>query len=49
MLIVYRWQSSEWVVGVECQLSKFSAISWREQINFQWDEDEVGFVLYQHT
>ena len=23
----------------------FSAISWREQVNFQWDDDEVRFVL----
>jgi hypothetical protein len=22
-----------------------SAISWREQVNFQWDDDEVRFVL----
>jgi hypothetical protein len=27
----------------------FSAISWREQVNFQWDDDEVHFVLNQHT
>ena len=26
-----------------------SAISWREQVNFQWDDDEVLFVLDQHT
>jgi hypothetical protein len=33
-----------------CQLSKFSAISyaWCEQNNFQWDDDEVHFVLDQH-
>jgi hypothetical protein len=24
-----------------------SAISWREQVNFQWDDDEVRFVLDQ--
>ena len=29
------------------QLSNFSAISWREQVNFQWDDDEVRFVLDQ--
>ena len=23
-------------------------ISWREQVNFQWDDDEVRFVLDQH-
>jgi hypothetical protein len=29
--------------------SNFSAISWREQINFQWDDDEVRFVLDKHV
>jgi hypothetical protein len=24
-------------------------ISWREQINFQWNDDEVRFVLDQHA
>ena len=39
----------DWVSDY-CQLSKFSAISyaWCEQDNFQWDEDEVQFVLDQH-
>jgi hypothetical protein len=35
----------------ECCLTpiqQFSAISWREQVNFQWDYDEVRFVLDQH-
>jgi hypothetical protein len=27
----------------------FLAISWREQVNFQWDDDEVRFVLDQHA
>ena len=31
---------------VQRQFSNFSAISWREQVNFQWD-DEVRFVLDQ--
>ena len=26
-------------------LEYFSAISWREQINLHWDDDEVRFVL----
>ena len=26
----------------------FSAISWREQVNFQLDDDEIRFVLDQH-
>ena len=31
------------------QLIKFSAISWREQNTFQWDDDEIRFVLAQHA
>ena len=27
----------------------FSYISWREQVNFQSDDDEVRFVLDQHA
>ena len=26
-----------------------SAISWREQVNFQWDDEKVLFVLEQHA
>jgi hypothetical protein len=40
---------SEWVIGVECQHSNFSAISWQEQVNFQWDDDKVLFVLDQNA
>ena len=40
---------SEWVIVVQRQLSNFTAISWREQVNFQWDDDEVRFVLDQHA
>jgi hypothetical protein len=29
--------------------SNFSTISWREKVNFQWDDDEVRFVLDQHA
>jgi hypothetical protein len=29
--------------------SNFSAISCREQVNIQWDDDEIRFVLDQHT
>jgi len=43
----------EWVIVVLRQLSNFSVISWREQVNFQWDDDdddyEVRFVLDQHA
>jgi hypothetical protein len=27
------------------ELNNCSAISWREQVNFQWDDDEVRFVF----
>ena len=29
--------------------TNFSAISWREQVNYQLDDDEVRFVLDQHA
>jgi hypothetical protein len=35
---------SEWVS--DCC---FSAISWRAQVNFEWDDSEVRFVLDQHA
>ena len=28
-------------------MNNFSAISWREQVTFQWDDDHVCFVLDQ--
>ena len=31
------------------QFSNFSAISWREQVNFQCDVDEICFVLEKHA
>ena len=31
------------------QFSYFSAISWWEQVNFQWDDDEFCIVLDQHA
>ena len=39
------------MIVVECQFqfSNFSAISQREQVNYQWDDDEVRFVLDQHA
>jgi hypothetical protein len=30
-------------------IQQFSAISWREQVNFQCDDDEIRFVLDQHA
>ena len=32
-----------WVIVVLNQLSNFSAISWQEQVNFQWDDEEDRF------
>ena len=29
--------------------SNLSAISWQEQVNFQWDDNEVRFVLDQRA
>ena len=46
------WNEKEWVsewLFVWHQFSNFSAISWREQVNFQWNDDEVSFVPDQHT
>ena len=40
---------SEGVTVVESQLSNCTAISWRKQVNFQWDDDKVSFVLNQHA
>jgi len=28
---------------------QFASISWREQVNFQLNDDEVRFVLDQHS
>jgi hypothetical protein len=39
---------SEWVI-VQYQFNNFSAISCREQVDFQWNDDEVRFVLDQHA
>ena len=40
----------EWVSEWLLFKTNFSAIQWREQDNFQWDDDDdVQFVLNQHT
>jgi len=39
---------SEWLL-FNVNSAIFSAILWREQVNFQWDDDEVRFVLDQHA
>ena len=41
--LFYIYQVSAWLL-----FNANSAISWREQVNFQWDEDDVCFVLDQH-
>jgi hypothetical protein len=30
-------------------LMTWMCVSWREQVNFQWDDDKVRFVLDQHA
>ena len=40
---------SEWVSDCCLSPNNFSAISWQEQVNFQWDDGEVCFVLDQHA
>ena len=39
---------SEWLLLTPNQ-QFFSYVSWQEQVNFQWDDDEVRFVLDQHA
>ena len=39
----HKWVS-EWLL-----LNANSAISWREQVNFQWKDDELHFVLDQQA
>ena len=41
--------ASQWLIVVSCQLCNFSAIPWQEQVNFQWDDDEVRLVLDQQA
>jgi hypothetical protein len=38
----------QWVSDCCLTFSNFSAVSWREQVNFQWDY-QVRFVLDQHA
>jgi hypothetical protein len=40
---------NDWVIVVQHQLRNFSAIPWRENVNLQWDDDEVCFVLNLHA
>jgi hypothetical protein len=43
------WRRTPWVIVVLCQFSNLSYMSWREQVNCQWDDDEFRFVLDQHA
>jgi hypothetical protein len=43
----YVWVR-EWL-SFNANSAIFLAISWREQVNFQWDDDEVRFALDQHA
>ena len=45
----FRPSVSEQASVGQRQFSNFSAISWSERVNFQWDDDEVRFVLDLHT
>jgi glutamine cyclotransferase len=29
--------------------NNFSSVTWREQVTFQWDNDDIYFVLDQHA
>jgi hypothetical protein len=40
---------SEWMIVLKPQLKSFSTISWQEQVNFQWEDDDVRFVLDKHA
>jgi hypothetical protein len=37
------------MIVAEPQFSNLLAISWPQQVNFQWDDDEVRFVLDKHA
>jgi hypothetical protein len=42
----------DWVSGwllFNANSAIFSAMLWREQVNYQWDDDGVRFVLDQHA
>jgi hypothetical protein len=39
----------EWMIVAYRQLSNCSAILWREHVNFQWDGDQIHFVLDQQA
>ena len=30
------------------KMNNYSAVAWREQATYQWDDDDVCFILDQH-
>ena len=40
---------SECANVAKCQMTNISALSWQEQVTFQWDDDDVCFILDQHA
>ena len=48
----WSWLYGSWVsewLFLSANSAIFPAISWREQVDFQWDDDEARFVLDQHA
>ena len=43
-----NWVSA-WVSNSEAKWAVFPAISWREQVTFRWDVDDVCFLQDQQT
>jgi hypothetical protein len=42
MINTQNKKNSDWVIVVDRQFNNFSAIAWREQANFQWNDDDVA-------
>ena len=40
---------SEWLFKANSAIFQLLSISWRRQVNFQWDDDETRFILDQHA
>ena len=40
---------SEWLFKANSAIFQLLSISWRKQVNFQWDDDETRFILDQHA
>jgi hypothetical protein len=49
MINTQNKKNSDWGIVVDRQFNNFSAISWREQANFQWNDDDVRFALDQYA